>query len=122
VQAAGRDGVVVGFGSIAECRSRTRNAAYAAAKRALAAYLDSVRHRLAPSGARVQYYVLGYIDTGAAFGHRTLLPKASPRAVAERVFRRVSRDCGRTYYPPYWRPVCLALRLLPFALFRRLSF
>lgn len=122
VQAAGNDGVVVGFGSITECRSRTRNAAYAAAKRALAAYLESVRHALAGSGGRVQYYVLGYVDTGAALGHRTLLPKASPQAVAERVYRRIARDCGRTYYPRYWRPVCLALRLLPWALFRRLSF
>jgi NAD(P)-dependent dehydrogenase (short-subunit alcohol dehydrogenase family) len=103
-------------------RGRTRNAAYAAAKRALDAYFESLRHALAGTGVVVQFYVLGYLDTHLAFAHDTPLPRAAPDACAERVFRRRAVDFGRAYYPAYWRPLTAVLRLLPWFVFRRLSF
>jgi NAD(P)-dependent dehydrogenase (short-subunit alcohol dehydrogenase family) len=114
-------GHIVGFGSVAAVRGRTRNAAYGAAKRALAAYFESLRHAVGASGVVVQFYVLGYLDTHLAFGHDTPLPRAAPEACAERVFRRRERDFGRAYFPSYWRPLCFVLRLLPWFVFRRLS-
>jgi NAD(P)-dependent dehydrogenase (short-subunit alcohol dehydrogenase family) len=116
------DAVVVGFGSIAATRGRTRNAAYAAAKRALQSYFESLRHALAGSGVRVQFYVLGYLDTNLAFAQKTALPRAAPEACAARVYRRRGDDFGTAYHPSYWRPLCAVLRLMPWFVFRRLSF
>ena len=115
-------GLVVGFGSVAACRGRTRNAAYAAAKRALESYFESLRHALAGSRIVVQFYVLGYLDTNLAFGQRTLFPRAAPRSVARVVLRRRRKDFGRAFYPRFWHPICLLVRILPYAVFRRLSF
>ena len=89
-------GLIVGFGSVAATRGRSRNAAYGAAKRALASYFESLRHALSGSVV-VQFYVLGYIDTHLAFGQRTLLPRAAPERLAERVYRRRLSDFGVVY-------------------------
>jgi len=119
---AAGSGLLVGFGSIAAARGRSRNVAYSAAKRALESYFESLRHALAGSRVRVQFYVLGYLDTNLAFGQRTPLPPASPRRCAERVFLQRERDIGRTYYPGYWRLVVFVLRRVPWFLYRRMSF
>jgi short-subunit dehydrogenase len=114
-------GLVVGFGSVAAVRGRGRNAAYAAAKRAIDSYFESLRHALAGSSVIAQFYVLGYLDTNLAFGQRTLLPRADPRRLAQIVLRRRRKDFGRAFYPKFWYPVCILLRMLPWGLFRRLS-
>jgi len=116
------NGLIVGFGSIAATRGRTRNAAYSAAKRALQSYFESLRHSLAGSNIRVQFYVVGYLDTNLAFGQRTALPRASPQRLADCVYRRRNSDLGVLYYPAFWYPICMMLRALPWPIFRRLSF
>lgn len=113
--------LIVGFGSVAATRGRSRNAAYSAAKRALASYFESLRHGLSGS-VIVQFYVLGYIDTHLAFGQRTLLPRAAPERLADRVYRRRLSDFGLVYYPRFWYPLCVVLRALPWFIFRRTSF
>ncbi|HXV61562.1 MAG TPA: SDR family NAD(P)-dependent oxidoreductase [Vicinamibacteria bacterium] len=119
---AGRGGVIVGFGSIASARGRGANVVYAAAKRALESYFESLRHACAGSGVFVQLYVLGYLDTTQASGRTKLFPKASPERLAERVVRHLDRDVGVVYYPGYWRWVRLTLRATPWTLYRRISF
>jgi len=115
-------GLIVGFGSIAAVRGRTRNTAYSAAKRALQSYFESLRHALSESKVMVQFYVLGYLDTNLAFGQRTLLPPASPSRLAEHVYARRSRPIGVKYYPGIWKPICAVVRVLPWFIFRRLTF
>jgi len=117
-----RRGMVVGFGSVAAARGRSRNAVYAAAKRALASWFESLRHLAEPAGVSVAFYVLGYLDTRLAFGRRLLLPKGAPAAVARRVVRRLGRDHGTHYLPRFWYPLVLALGALPHAVYRRLDF
>jgi short-subunit dehydrogenase len=115
-------GVVVGFGSIASARGRRRNAVYAAAKRALESYFESLRHRAAAEGVRVQYIHLGYLSTQQTYGKRLLLPAASPEGAAARIVARLQKRGGAYFLPGYWRGIAFALRLLPWPLFRRLSF
>lgn len=112
--------VIVGFGSIAAARGRRANAVYAAAKRALESFFESLRHVCVGSNVRVQFYVLGYLDTNLAFGRRTPLPKADPDALSARVLRDLDRDIGVVYHPPFWRPLCAALRWAPWILVKRL--
>jgi short-subunit dehydrogenase len=112
---------IVGFGSIAAARGRNRNVAYAAAKRGLQSFFESLRHACADSTVSVQFYVLGYMDTELARGIRTPVPKGDPEALSDLVLRNLGRDVGVVYYPWFWRIVSMLLRLTPWFIFRRLT-
>lgn len=116
------DGVIVGFGSVAAVRGRSRNVVYSAAKRALESYFESLRHRLSSTQVRVQFYRLGYLDTQQSFGKRLLLPKAAPELIARDVARNLDRDLGIITRPRFWCVVTSVVRRLPWWLFRRLNF
>lgn len=113
---------IVGFGSISSARGRSRNIIYAASKRALDSFFESVRHACANSGVLVQFYVLGYIDTAMAYGRQTPLPPGSPDALSARVLANIHRDIGIVYHPRVWRWITEALRLLPWSIYKKLSF
>jgi short-subunit dehydrogenase len=119
---AGSAGLIVGFGSVAATRGRTRNAAYSAAKRALQTYFESLSHACSASSIQIQFYVLGYLDTNLAFDQRTLLPKASPAVLADAIYQRRSISERVKYFPGFWYPLCMLVRAMPWFLFRRLSF
>jgi len=114
-------GVIVGFGSIATARGRSRNAAYAAAKRALESYFESLAHYAASSDLSCQYYVLGYLDTNLAFAQNLLFPLASVDRVADVVYKR-RFTTGRRFLPRPWYFLYRVVQLLPWAIFKRLSF
>jgi short-subunit dehydrogenase len=119
---ARRAGVIAGFGSVAAERGRSRNVVYAAAKRALESYFESLRHRLEPEGIAVVLYTLGYVDTNLAFGRPLPFPKADPRRLAESICDEMGRARGRRYRPAWWRPIAFALRHTPWFVYRRLRF
>jgi short-subunit dehydrogenase len=111
---------IVGFGSVAATRGRGKNVAYAAAKRALASFFESLRHACADTGVAVQFYVLGYMDTELAADIRSPIPKGDPQALGDLVLRNLDRNVGVVYYPWFWRVLCVALRAAPWTLFKRL--
>lgn len=113
-------GEVIGFGSVATIRGRTRNAAYAASKRALMSYFESLRHWAGETGTAVRFYIPGYLDTNLAFGQDLLFSAADPRRLA----RLVRADTGLTYtryFPTYWKLVASLISLLPWSIYRRLK-
>lgn len=114
--------VVVGFGSVAAARGRGANMVYAAAKRALESFFESLRHACVGSNVIVQFYVLGYMDTNLAFGRATPLARADPDALSARILRDLGRDIGVVYYPSCWRLLCTILRHAPWSLFKRMKF
>lgn len=115
-------GAIVGFGSVAALRGRGRNVVYAAAKRALDSYFESLRHLGEPRGLVVNCYVLGYLDTNLAWGRALPFRPASPARTAERVCRELGRPRGRRYHPRPWAALALVLRALPWFVYRRLRF
>jgi short-subunit dehydrogenase len=115
-------GTVVLFSSVAAAAPRGRNVVYGAAKAALEHYGQSLQHRLAGGNVRVQIYALGYVDTAMAAGRRLLLPRAAPERIARTVVAGLGRERRFTYLPRYWRVVVVALRLLPWPVYRRLDF
>jgi short-subunit dehydrogenase len=115
-----RGGEVVGFGSVAGVRGRTRNAAYAASKSALMTYFESLRHWAGAEEIAVRFYIPGYLDTNLAFGQDLPFRAADTRSLA----RRVRADTGLTltrYFPAYWRFIVSLLMLLPWSIYRRLK-
>jgi short-subunit dehydrogenase len=116
-----RGGEVIGFGSVAALRGRTRNAAYAASKSALMTYFESLRHWAGAAGIAVRFYIPGYLDTNLAFSQNLPFRAADTRILA----RRVRADTGLTrtrYFPGYWRFIVSLLLLLPWSIYRRLKF
>lgn len=119
---AANHGNIVGFGSIAAIRGRRANVIYAAAKRGLASYFESLRHIAAASNVRVQFYQLGYVETQQTFGRRLLFQPAKPAEIAAVVVRNLDRDIGMRYLPRYWAPIAWLVSALPWAIFKRLRF
>jgi short-subunit dehydrogenase len=119
---SGEPGNIVGFGSVAALRGRGTNVAYAAAKRGLESYFESLRFRTSFTQVHVQFYRLGYVDTHLTYGRRLLpLPMTSPQAVAKCVVRNVNCDVRAKFVPSFWWGIALLLRLLPWAIFRRVK-
>ena len=114
-------GTLVGIGSIAGIRGRGQNIAYSAAKCGLKTYFESLRHRYWKKGLVVQMYILGYHDTNLAYGRRLPLSAASPEHTAEKIVLRLDRESGVFYLPKIWFWVALALRHLPWSIFKRIS-
>jgi short-subunit dehydrogenase len=117
-----RSGIIIGFGTVAAIRGRARNIVYAASKRALESYFESLRHLCEPHGITVVFYVLGYVDTNLSFGKALRLPRASTVEVAERVCSEFERKRGKRYLPGWWCVVAWAVRHLPWPVFQRLRF
>ena len=116
-----RGGTLVGFGSIAGARGRSRNVVYSAAKSGLRTLFESLRHLGAASGVQVQFYVIGYMDTQQTYGKRLALPVASPQAVADAVVANLGRGSRVAHLPWFWGPVERLLRAMPFTLVSRIK-
>jgi short-subunit dehydrogenase len=114
-------GTVVGFGSITAARGRGRNFVYGAMKRALQSYFEGLRLAARGTPVKVQFWVLGFLDSDAMKSERTPLPKADPARLADKVVGRLGHDTGVTYFPWWWRPLTLALRLMPWGIYARLA-
>ncbi len=115
-------GYIVGFGSIAAVRGRRTNITYAAAKRGLASYFESLRHIAAQSQIRVQLYQLGYVETQQTFGRRLLFRPADPAQIAAVVVQNLDRNIGMRYLPRHWALIAWLVSALPWAIFKRLHF
>jgi len=115
-------GRIVGFSSIATIRGRKSNIVYAAAKRGLESYFESLRHLTVGTGLRVQIYQLGYVATQQSFSQRLLFPTVKASQVAKVVLRHSNKDIGRSYFPRYWAVIALVVSWLPWPVFKRLDF
>jgi len=115
--------VIIGFGSISAIRGRSRNSTYAAAKRGLESYFESLRHYTQNSSVMVQFYVLGYLDTNLTFGETVVgFKPADVKKLAETVYKNRFNEFGKRVYPSVWRPVMVILRLLPWTVFKKFRF
>ena len=118
-----RKSVIMGFGSVAAIRGRTRNATYAASKRGLESFFESLRHSLQNSNVIVQFYVLGYLDTSLSFNHKTMFFKrADVTELSEIVYENRFKDFGTTVYPKEWKLVKLLLPFIPWKIFKKINF
>jgi short-subunit dehydrogenase len=114
-------GAIVGFGSIAGARGRSKNIVYAAAKRGLETFFESLRHRHVPTDLRVQFYRLGFLRSNLTFGMRLPLPVAEPDAVAAKVVAQLRGASFDRYEPRWWGLIALIIRSLPWFAFRRMK-
>jgi short-subunit dehydrogenase len=112
-------GQIAGFGSISGLRGRDTNIVYAAAKRGLASYFESLQQLTYGSGVRVQFFILGYVASQQTFGKKLWLPVVAPQAVARFVAAKLESSSATFYFPRMWALVALILPFVPRLLFRR---
>lgn len=115
-------GTIVGFGSVATARGRTKNAAYAAAKSSLESYFDSLMHYSSNTMISVQFYILGYLDTNLAFAEKLIFPLGSSSKLAQLVFMGIGKEGKKIFFPRYWLFIYRIVQFMPWKLFKKLSF
>ncbi|MFQ5738644.1 MAG: SDR family oxidoreductase [Acidobacteriota bacterium] len=114
-------GFILGLSSVAGDRGRQSNYVYGAAKGGFSLYLQGLRNRLDRRGVNVFTLKLGFVDTAMTYGKEGLFLVASPRQVGRRARQILNRPSGVYYVPSFWRWIMLVIRLIPEALFKRLS-
>lgn len=114
-------GVIVGFGSIAAVRGRSKNIVYSAAKRGLVSFFESLRHRYTPAQLRVQFWQLGFLRTNLTYGMKLPLPAADPEVIARTVIRRLPQRSRTGFLPGWWALIALVLRMLPWPFYRKVQ-
>ncbi|MBF0143153.1 MAG: SDR family NAD(P)-dependent oxidoreductase [Magnetococcales bacterium] len=120
---ARQGGNIVGAGSVAAARGRSNNAVYAASKRGLEFYFETLRHFLAlsKSPCRVQWYRLGYMQTRMTFGQKLMFKSIAPEVAAAAITQNLGKDIPLRYLPRWWFIIMTIIRSLPWPIFRRLD-
>jgi short-subunit dehydrogenase len=115
-------GRLVGVASLAGIRGVPGAEAYSASKAAAISYLESLRVELRDAGIQVLTLCPGYIRTPMTAHNPFPMPFLLPAEVAARRFARaIARGRSYTVIPWQMIPVAALLRLLPNALYDRLS-
>jgi|TARA_B100000929_G_C15493065_1_gene415117 hypothetical protein len=108
-----KQGEIVGFGSISGYLGRKVNPYYSASKRALESHFESLGFLSKKTNLKIQFYVLGYLDTNLSFGKKLRLPKASPKKLVATVYKNRNSKFKKIYFPSWWKLVAIILNLIP---------
>jgi len=108
-----KKGGIVGFGSIAAYLGRNLNPYYSASKRALESFFESLGFLSKKTDLKIQFYVLGYMDTNLAFGKKLKLPKASPKKLARIVYKNRNSKFKKIFFPKWWGLIATILNIIP---------
>lgn len=108
--------------SVAGDRGRRANMLYGAAKAAVDAYTSGLRQRLVRTQVNVLTIKPGWVDTPMTAAMQPNALFATPERVAKDIVNAIDKRRAILYTPWYWRPIMLALRCVPEALWRHLRF
>lgn len=117
IQAYGTLGVI---GSVAGDRGRAYNYSYGASKALLESYTQGLQQRFANSDVAVCLIKPGPTATPMTAEHKGRM--ADPAKVAAVIVRGLSSKKRVIYAPGLWRLIMFVVRMIPFAIFKRLSF
>lgn len=114
-------GTVVGVGSVAGDRGRIGNYVYGAAKAGFHTYLSGLRNRLTRAGGHVVTVKPGFVDTSMTWGLPGMFLVASPEAVADDIWKAVTKRKNVIYTPFFWRYIMLIIRHVPEFIFKKMK-
>ena len=119
-----RKTTIIGFGSVAAIRGRGKNVTYAAAKRGLESFFESLRHYMQNSNVTIQFYALGYLDTNLGFSgqDKVFFRRADVKKLSDIVYSNMFKDFGTMMYPKKWKLVKLLLPFVPWRIFKKVNF
>ena len=108
------------IGSVASDRGRAYNYSYASAKALLDVFVQGLQQRLADSKVTVSLIQPGPTATPMTRTHAGKM--ADPKSVARAIVAGLSKGRRRIYAPSLWRYIMLIVRLIPWFIFKRLTF
>jgi short-subunit dehydrogenase len=108
------------IGSVASDRGRAYNYSYAASKALLDVYVQGLQQRFANSKVRVSLIQPGPTATPMTQNHRGKM--ANPDDVAKVIVAGLAKGQRRIYAPTVWRLIMLIVKLIPWTIFKRLTF
>ncbi len=119
---AQRHGTLAVIASVAADRGRPSNYLYGSAKAAVTTFCEGLRARLHSANVRVLTIKPGFVATPMTQGlDLPSLLLASPERVATDITRAIARGRDSLYTPWFWQWIMLIIRLIPGAIFKRLS-
>jgi len=113
-------GRIVLFSSMAGVRVRRANFVYGGAKAGIDGLAEGLADALAGSGVSLTVVRPGFVRTKMTAGRPAQPMPAEAEDVAAAVLAGLERNSAVVYVPPLMRPLSLAMRLVPRALWRRL--
>jgi decaprenylphospho-beta-D-erythro-pentofuranosid-2-ulose 2-reductase len=114
-------GTLVVLSSLAAERPRRTNAVYGASKAALDGLSQGLADELRPSGVRIVVVRPGFVRTRMTRSLPVPPLACSAETVARATVRGIDRGAQTVWAPPALRWVGMLMRVMPRALFRRLS-
>jgi short-subunit dehydrogenase len=117
-----RSGSIAVITSVAGDRGRPSNYVYGAAKALVATFCEGLRPRLHRAGVNVLTIKPGFVATPMTEG--LALPAAlvsSPERVAADIDAAIGARASVLYTAWYWRWIMLVIKLIPTAVFKKLS-
>jgi decaprenylphospho-beta-D-erythro-pentofuranosid-2-ulose 2-reductase len=108
--------------SIAVLRPRGNNVTYATSKAAIDFYCRALQHRLWKTNISLKVIRLGYANTSMTYGKKLLFPVVEPVAVARKLHKISNSSSGVVFYPWYWRLISFVLNILPWFIFKKITF
>jgi short-subunit dehydrogenase len=108
--------------SVAGDRGREGNYIYGAAKGGLAIFADGIRSRLFKTGVHVVTIKPGFVDTPMTkdFEKKGLL-WSKPDRVARDIVLAIDKKKDIVYTPWFWRYIMLIIKMIPEAVFKKMS-
>ena len=112
-------GVIVGFGSISALLGRDQNLVYSSSKRALESLFESLAITNIKNEIKIQFYVLGYLESNMTFSKKLILPKGSTNILSDLVLKNLDKKYKKIYFPFWWVFIAYILKTLPFFIIRQ---
>ena len=115
-------GSIIGVSSVAGDRGREGNYTYGSTKAGFTTYLSGLRQRLFNKGVHLMTVKPGFIATQMTAKLKS--PKiltATPAKVGEDIYKSYRKKKDIIYTPCYWWFIMTIIKLIPEAIFKRLS-
>jgi len=114
-------GIIVGFGSVSGYLGRELNPYYAASKRALESYFETIAFQNKKNQINIQFYTLGYLETNLSFGKKIILPKGSVKKLSQIVYKNKNIKFKKYFFPFWWRLIIFVIKIIPFSIILKSS-
>ena len=118
---AKRSGIIAIISSVAGDRGRASNYVYGSAKAMVTAFASGLRQRLYKSNVSVVTIKPGLIDTPMTKDFEKGLLWVKPSRIAGEIVAAIDGKKDEIYAPSYWRLILAIVKIMPNALFKRLS-
>jgi decaprenylphospho-beta-D-erythro-pentofuranosid-2-ulose 2-reductase len=113
---------IVVISSIAVARPRGNNIIYSSSKSAIDFYCRALQHKLWNTNFSIKLVRLGYTSTSMTYGKKLLFPLIEPASVAKKLYKIGISKRSIVYIPAYWRVVSLIINLLPWFIYKKITF